>query len=69
MFLLRLIFRWLKTFEGEGGLLEVSRSYKKFGLNLLPNGDVSYREWAPAAKSLSLVSFNCALTRVVWRFQ
>jgi len=35
-------------------LVEVSRSYKKFGLILLPNGDVSYREWAPSAKSLSI---------------
>jgi len=34
----------------------VSRSYRKFGLNLLANADVMYREWAPAAKSLSLVS-------------
>ena len=58
-----LIYRWLKKFEGEGGLLGVSRSYRKFGLNLLANADVIYREWAPAAKSLSLVS---TITANVW---
>jgi len=47
--------RWQKTFEGEGGLLGISHSYKKFGLNLQSNGDITYKEWAPSAKALSIV--------------
>lgn len=46
----------LKTFESEGGLLGVSRSYKTFGIHLQPNGDIRYKEWAPSAKSLTFVS-------------
>lgn len=46
---------WLKIFEeGEGGLLNIGRSYTKFGLNIQSNGDITYREWAPGAKSLSI---------------
>ncbi len=48
--------RWKRAFDGEGGLLELARSYKRFGLHLLPNGDLTYKEWAPAAKGLSIVS-------------
>jgi 1,4-alpha-glucan branching enzyme len=36
--------------------LGISRSYKRFGLQVQPNNDVSYKEWAPSAKSLTLVS-------------
>ena len=43
-------------FDGEGGLAAVAQSYKKFGLHITPTGEVNYREWAPSAKSLSLVS-------------
>mmetsp|Transcript_30 Transcript_30/g.51 ORF Transcript_30/g.51 Transcript_30/m.51 type:complete len:92 (-) Transcript_30:2686-2961(-) len=45
---------WLNTFSGEGGLLEVAQSYKKFGLRVEDSGEVVYREWAPAAQALSL---------------
>ena len=40
--------------DGEGGLLNIARSYKKYGLNLQPNGDITYKEWAPSAKSISI---------------
>lgn len=47
--------KWLQTFkDAEGGLVNVARSYKKFGLTVLPNGDINYREWAPAAKAISI---------------
>ena len=47
--------KWLDIFEGaEGGLEKIARSYKKFGLNLLANNDISFMEWAPAAKSMSI---------------
>jgi len=32
----------------------VSRSYKKYGLNLQPNNDITFMEWAPAALSMSI---------------
>lgn len=34
--------------------MEVARSYKRFGLQLMPNGDITYTEWAPSAKQVSL---------------
>lgn len=47
--------KWLQTFkDAEGGLLNIGRSYKKYGLNLQPNGDLIYKEWAPSAKSISI---------------
>ena len=46
----------MRNFEGEGGLLEVARSFKKFGLHVKENGDLVYHEWAPSAQALSLVS-------------
>lgn len=52
-----MICSWKKQFEGESGsFLDFTRSYKKFGVNLNADGDVEYREWAPSAKGLSLVS-------------
>lgn len=51
-----IFFRWQKAFDGEGGLLKVASSFEKYGLQLQENGDIIYREWAPAAKSLSIVS-------------
>jgi 1,4-alpha-glucan branching enzyme len=35
--------------------MKFARSYKKFGLQALPNGDIVYTEWAPEASALSLV--------------
>ena len=49
-------YRWQQAFAGEGGLTEVAHSYKKFGLHAQANGDIHYREWAPSAQSLTLVS-------------
>ncbi len=40
--------------DAEGGLLNLARSYKKYGLTVLDNGDCEYREWAPEAKGITL---------------
>ena len=50
--------QWLGHFDGEGGLHAVAASYKNFGLHINQNGDVKYREWAPSAQALSLVSLH-----------
>lgn len=34
--------------------MNIGRSYKKYGLVLQPNGDLTYTEWAPAAKRITL---------------
>lgn len=48
---------WRNLFEAEAGsFLDFAHSYKKFGLNINENGDLEYREWAPNAKGVSLVS-------------
>lgn len=47
---------WINCFTGEAGsFANFARSYKRYGLNVNENGDIEYREWAPAAKELSLV--------------
>ena len=47
--------RWLDIFQGaEGGLENIARSYKKFGLHLQPNNDINFMEWCPGARSLSI---------------
>jgi len=47
--------KWLDIFAGaEGGLEKIARSYKKFGLNVQENGDITLMEWAPNAKSMSI---------------
>lgn len=47
--------KWYKTFqEAEGGLVKIGQSYLKMGLNLKPNGDIEYTEWAPAANGLTI---------------
>ena len=40
--------------KNEKSLENFSQSYKYMGLNLLPNGDIKYREYAPGAKGVSL---------------
>lgn len=35
--------------------MDFTRSYKKYGLNINKNGDLEYKEWAPAAREVSLV--------------
>ena len=47
---------WVRRIEeNESGLDPFSKGYEKFGLNSCPGGGQVYREWAPAARSLSLV--------------
>lgn len=31
------------------------KGYEKFGLNVQPNGDIIYREWAPNALTATLI--------------
>jgi 1,4-alpha-glucan branching enzyme len=35
--------------------LTIAQGYESFGLIVQPNGDISYREWAPNAVEASLV--------------
>jgi hypothetical protein len=35
--------------DNEGGIINIARSYTKYGLNQLPNNDIEYMEWAPNA--------------------
>ncbi|GMM33735.1 1,4-alpha-glucan branching enzyme [Saccharomycopsis crataegensis] len=51
---------WLDTFqENEGGILKFADSYKTYGLQAHPDKSITYKEWAPNAKSASLVGeFN-----------
>ncbi|KAJ5246725.1 1-4-alpha-glucan-branching enzyme [Penicillium chermesinum] len=55
-----LVQKWASDIErSEGGLEKFSRGYETFGLHALPNGDITYREWAPNAVQASLVGdFN-----------
>ena len=46
----------MRSFDGEGGLKAVAESYKQFGLHINDSGEVKYREWAPSAQALSIVS-------------
>ena len=36
--------------EHEGGYDNFSKGYLRCGINLQPNGEIVYREWAPNAK-------------------
>jgi 1,4-alpha-glucan branching enzyme len=47
---------WVDTINKyEGGLGEFSKGYHVMGFNVLPNGDITYREWAPNATSAHLI--------------
>ena len=47
---------WVDTLnEHEGGLAKFSQGYKSLGFNILRNGDITYREWAPNATSAHLI--------------
>ncbi|KAI9831241.1 MAG: 1,4-alpha-glucan-branching enzyme [Sarea resinae] len=52
--------KWIQDLnESEGGLEAFSRGFEKFGLNVLGNGDITYREWAPNATQAYLIGdFN-----------
>lgn len=56
MFIFRIFSLLNKFTEDEGSFIDFYRSYKKFGLNINEDGDLVYREWAPGAAGLSLVS-------------
>ncbi|KIW13779.1 1,4-alpha-glucan-branching enzyme [Exophiala spinifera] len=52
--------KWIKTInDTEGGLEKFSRGYEKMGFTFSPNGDITYREWAPNAEQAYLIGeFN-----------
>lgn len=55
--------KWIKTInETEGGLEKFSRGYQRYGLNVLKNGDIVYREWAPNARQAFLTGDFSAST-------
>lgn len=67
------IYRWKEQFAAEAGsFLDFTRSYKKYGLNVNKNGDLEYREWAPAAREVSIVRYILLIINIftlVWWFQ
>lgn len=52
--------KWLKDIQqSEGGLEKFSRGYETMGFQVANDGTISYREWAPAAETASLIGeFN-----------
>lgn len=52
--------KWKDTIEQhEGGYDKFTKGYLKFGLNVDPNGEVVYREWAPNAVEANIIGeFN-----------
>ncbi|KAJ9644271.1 alpha-1,4-glucan branching enzyme [Knufia peltigerae] len=52
--------KWIKSIdETEGGLEKFSRGYENMGFTFSPNGDITYREWAPNAEQAYLIGeFN-----------
>lgn len=47
---------WVDTInQTEHGFDEFSKGYLSFGLQVRPNGDISYREWAPGAETAYLI--------------
>jgi hypothetical protein len=48
--------KWVNTLnQHEGGLENFSKGYEKMGFNVSPNGDITYREWAPNAIEAHLI--------------
>ncbi|CAG8512397.1 7782_t:CDS:10 [Paraglomus brasilianum] len=52
--------KWVKDIEEyENGYDKFTRGFEIYGLNVQPNGDIVYREWAPNVKDASLIGeFN-----------
>lgn len=47
--------RWVDQItQSEGGFDKFSKSYERYGLNVQPNNDIVYREWAPNAQTAAL---------------
>ena len=56
--------KWRQTIEQhEGGYEKFSQGYKTFGLNVGPNNEIVYREWAPNAETAHLIGDFSAFTR------
>ncbi|CAG8726671.1 29437_t:CDS:10, partial [Racocetra persica] len=53
--------KWIQDInQHEKGFDQFTRSYEHYGLNVQPNGDIVYREWAPNATNACLIGdFNC----------
>ncbi|KAJ2971086.1 hypothetical protein NQ176_g7866 [Zarea fungicola] len=51
---------WIHRIDhSEGGMESFTRGFEKFGFNVLSNGDIQYREWAPNATEAYLMGdFN-----------
>jgi 1,4-alpha-glucan branching enzyme len=48
--------QWMDIFnQYEGGLAKFAQAYEIMGFNVLPNGDITYREWAPNATTAHLI--------------
>ena len=48
--------KWKDTIDSvEGGYDKFTKGYEKYGLNVGPDGSVTYREWAPNAKEAVLI--------------
>jgi 1,4-alpha-glucan branching enzyme len=48
--------KWKDTIEEhEGGYENFTKGYLKFGLNVAPNGEVVYREWAPSVVGANII--------------
>lgn len=56
--------RWADTIQqAEGGYDRFSRGHERFGLNVQPNGDITYAEWAPGVVAANLVGdFSASVT-------
>jgi 1,4-alpha-glucan branching enzyme len=61
--------RWVDTLnKTEGGLANFALGYEKMGFHVAPNGDITYREWAPNAVTAHLMGdFSTILLSLVRR--
>lgn len=58
---------WVARFESEeGGLNEISQSYKRFGLHRQSDNSITYREYAPGVVKSSLIGeFSILVSRII----